>query len=222
MSHTSNQAVFVRQDDPTPPTPAHRRGWRSQFARPSGPLGWLVGHLMALKNEERSLWVLSLLDLRPTDRVLETGYGSGADVRRVAAIARQGLVAGVDHSETMWRQARRRNAEAVKAGRVDLRLGPASRLPFPDASFDKAFSINAAQFWRAPSEELRELRRVLERGGLLAVAVQPRSKGATEETAVSTGRALVEALKAAGLQDVRLETRKLRPVSVVCALGRNA
>jgi ubiquinone/menaquinone biosynthesis C-methylase UbiE len=192
--------------------------WRSQFGCPTGWLGWLIGHLMAVKNKERSLWVLSLLELRPQDRVLEIGFGSGADVRRVSE--RVAFAAGVDHSELMVAQARRRNRAGVVAGRVDLRLASSSSLPFADAAFDKAFAINAAQFWKDVTGDLRELRRVLKPGGLAAIAVQPRSKGATEETAAVTGERLAGALCAAGFRDVQLETRKLRPVSVVCSLGR--
>jgi len=49
--------------------------WRDQFAKPSGTMGWIAGHLMAMKNGHRSTWVFSLLDLKPTDRVLEIGFG---------------------------------------------------------------------------------------------------------------------------------------------------
>lgn len=191
---------------------------RKQFGRPSGAVGALVGHLMAVKNRQRSLFVLSLLEVGPEDRVLEIGFGPGVDVARVAERASRGFVAGVDHSEVMVRQAVRRNAEAIGAGRVELRLGSASRLPHPDGCFDKAFAINVAQFW-SRAEALAEVRRVLRPGGLAAIAVQPRSKGANEETARQTGEALAQALKAAGFKTVRLESRPLRPVSVVVALG---
>jgi ubiquinone/menaquinone biosynthesis C-methylase UbiE len=193
--------------------------WRRQFAKPTGVLGALVGHLMAAKNRERSEWVLGLLDVAPGDRVLEVGFGSGVDVGRTAARACSGYVAGVDHSEVMVQQARRRNAAAIAAGRVQLELGSATCLPWPDQAFDKAFAVNVAQFWGDGSPAVSELRRVLRPGGLLALAVQPRSKGATEETARQTGASLLAALAAAGFEKVRLESKALRPVSVVCALG---
>ena len=83
-------------------------GWRAQFACPTGWLGVLVGHLMALKNRERSAWVLSKLSLDEGDRVLEIGSGPGADLREAAR--RAGYVTGIDPSEVMVRQARRRSA----------------------------------------------------------------------------------------------------------------
>src|SRR5271168_4473975 len=114
----------------------------SQFTHPRGWVGWLVGQLLAVKNKERSLWVLTLLDLRPTDRVLEIGFGPGADIQRVAARVPQGSVAGVDHSEAMVRQASSRNAEFVRDHRVELSQGVASELPYASDSFDLVFAIN--------------------------------------------------------------------------------
>ena len=49
--------------------------WRKQFAKPTGTMGWVAGHLMAMKNRERSEYVFSLLELKASDRVLEIGFG---------------------------------------------------------------------------------------------------------------------------------------------------
>jgi len=66
-------------------------------------MGWVAGQLMAMKNGHRSVWVFSLLDLKPTDRVLEIGFGSGTDIARASQAA--AFVAGVDHSEVMLKMA---------------------------------------------------------------------------------------------------------------------
>ncbi len=195
-------------------------GFRGQFGRPTGRLGRLVGHVMAAKSRRRSEWVMSLLPIRPADRVLEIGFGPGVDIRRAAVRAVNGHVAGVDHSEEMVRMARRRNAAAVAAGRVELALGSMASLSFPDASFDIVYAINCFQFAADPAAALGEIRRVLRPGGLVALAIQPRNKAADEETASAVGRRLEALFADAGLKGVRLERKKLWPVSVVCALGR--
>ncbi len=201
------------------PAERRRRSIWQQFSRPTGALGWLVGHLMAIKNRERSEWLMPLLGVQPNDRVLEIGFGPGVDVRRVCAAAPGVRVAGIDHSEEMLRQARKRNAATVREGRVDLRLGSAFPLPFPDAAFDRAFSVNTVQFWPDRAAGLAELHRVLEPGGLLAIAIQPRNQGATEETTREWGARLSAELQAAGFSRVRLEFNDMRPVPAVCALG---
>lgn len=193
--------------------------WYNQFRFPQGWRGWLVGHLMAAKNRSRSLWVLSLLDLCPGYRVLEIGFGSGVDIRRVAAMLPGGLVAGVDQSQTMLRQASRRNLRSIQAGRVDLRQGIADHLPYPSASFDRVYAINIAQFWASPVDTCRELHRVLKPAGVVFLAVQPRNRGANERDADRVGESLRASLSEAGFTSVRLERHAMRPVSTVCAIG---
>jgi ubiquinone/menaquinone biosynthesis C-methylase UbiE len=191
---------------------------RDQFAKPTGTLGWLVGHALAFKNRERSEWVASLLELQHDERVLEIGFGPGTDIARASRAA--AFVAGVDHSETMLRQASGRNRSAIRDGRVELKLGTASQLPYPDAQFDCAFAINSAQFWKDLPTALAELKRVLKPGGRVALAVQPRNKGATDETARQVGFGLAKALTAAGFADVYCEFREMRPVATAGVLGR--
>jgi SAM-dependent methyltransferase len=192
--------------------------WRKQFAKPEGALGWAVGHLMAIKNGERSEWVFSLLDLKPQDRVLEVGFGPGTDVLRASRAAAS--VAGVDHSELMVKQATRRNAKAIREGRVALQLGSANKLPYPEEHFDKIFAINSAQFWKDAVPTLHEMSRVLKPGGWIALAVQPRNKGATDDHAYHAGKGLADSMKKAGFTEVHVESRAMKPVSTVCALGQ--
>lgn len=201
------------------PAPDGASGWRGQLARPTGFTGRLAGHLMALRNKEESWQVLPMLDIHEDDRVLEVGFGSGMDIRRVSEMTIDGFVAGIDHSEVMVEQARKRNAAAIRAGRVEIRHAEASRLPYADVSFNKIFSINVAHFWSDPVAVLEELRRVLRTGGLIAVAVQPRRK---TRSARETGQLLVEWLRASRFSDVRLESKRMKPVATMCALAVKA
>jgi ubiquinone/menaquinone biosynthesis C-methylase UbiE len=191
---------------------------RKQFGHPTGWMGALIGHLMALKNRERSEWILAQLALAQTDRVLEIGFGPGVDVKRAAARATS--VAGIDRSDVMLRQATRRNRAGVDGGRIELRLGTVPPIPFGDGAFDKAFSINSFQFWKDEGLALAELRRVMKPGGIVALAVQPRNKGATEATAREVGRQMAAALTAAGFSDVAIAFHAMRPVSTACVTAR--
>ena len=193
-------------------------GLRTQFAKPAGAMGWVAGQLMARRNRDQSLWVFSLLDLKPSEHVLEIGFGPGMDIERASHAA--AFVAGVDHSELMLRQASKRNREAIQQGRVELKLGSAGQLPYPDGRFDSLFAINSAQFWKDTVKTLTEAGRVLKPGGRIVLAVQPRSKGATTETARQAGIGLAKALTAAGFQDVHSELNEMRPVAMVCVLAR--
>jgi len=172
-------------------------------------------------NRRRNAWAVSLLDVRPEDRVLEIGFGPGIAIRELGRLARKGYVCGIDHSELMVRRAKRLNAEGLRRGVVDLRLGSVPEdLPAFDEPFDKILVVNATMFWREPVARLEELRRLLRSGGLIAVAHQPRGPGASDETSAAKGREIEAALAQAGFSEVRLETMALKP-AVVCALGVN-
>ncbi|SEM09698.1 Methyltransferase domain-containing protein [Stigmatella aurantiaca] len=191
--------------------------WMRHFGHPTGLLGALAGHLMALKNRKRSLSVLTLVDPRPGERILEVGFGPGLDIRRVSRAA--AFVAGVDPSPVMLRQAQRRNASAIRAGKVELAPGDVRSLPFADGAFDKAFSINSAQFWPEPFLAVQELRRVLRPQGQLVLAVQPRSVGADARTSRETAEELAALLAANAFEAVTSTLKPAGRVPIACAVA---
>ena len=91
---------------------------------------------------------VGLLEVRPDDRVLGIGFGPGKQIQLPARRATAGLVAGVDLSEVMVEQATRRNRALVRQGRVDLRRGTVSDLPFGDRQFTKVCAVIASFFGR--------------------------------------------------------------------------
>src|SRR5262249_6843216 len=190
---------------------------RAQFVCPTGWLGSIVGRLMAIKNRERSEWVLSQLGVNPGDRVLEIGFGPGVDVARTAAIGAS--VAGIDPSDVMVRQASRRNADAIRAGRVDLRRGAMPDLPFVDAAFDKAYSINSYQFWPYKTRALAELRRVMRPGGVVIIGVHGGNRGGTEDPGREPGEEMVRAWRGVGLGAASLRLRRMSRVAPACAIA---
>ena len=192
-----------------------------QFLRPHGFRGRAAGWVMATRgsNRERNIWAVGLLDVQPHDRVLEIGFGPGIAIQEFARRAMDGLVVGVDHSEVMVRQARKRNAAAVRAGRVDLRLGSAEALPRFDAPFDKILAVNSLLFWDDPVARLKELHDRLRPGGQIAIVYQPRGPGSTNEVAARTGQEIAAHFTEVGFTEVHVETLALKPTAVVCVLG---
>lgn len=139
------------------------------FGRPQGMLGRLGGFIMARTNRNIAARAIALLDVQPHDSVLEIGFGPGVGIELVASMLSSGRVAGVDASAEMVEQARVRNAEALKTGRVKLRRGSVETLPFEHETFDKALAINSMQVWPDAVAGLREIRRVMKPGGRMAL-----------------------------------------------------
>ena len=178
--------------------------------------GWVFAHRPS--NRQRNRWVVSLLQVRPAERVLEIGFGPGLAVAELAR-AGAGHVYGVDHSAVMLRQAARRNAAAIRAGRVTLLGASVDQLPPAlDGPFDAILAVNSLGFWPAPAERLAELRRRLAPGGRIAVVSQPRCHGATASTSRSAAGEIENLLRGAGFTHPRTETLPLSP-PVVCVLA---
>jgi ubiquinone/menaquinone biosynthesis C-methylase UbiE len=100
--------------------------------------------------------------VRPGGRVLEVAPGPGLTAIELARTGRYS-VAGLDISESFVRIAAE---NARKAGvAVEFRLGNASQMPFPDASFDFVVCSAAFKNFSDPVGALNEIHRVLKPGG---------------------------------------------------------
>jgi SAM-dependent methyltransferase len=105
--------------------------------------------------------VIAGLGLPPAARILDAGCGSG---RNMVELARYGGVTGIELSETSVALARRRGAGEVISGSV-------LEMPFADASFDLAVSLDVIEHLEDDLTALRELRRTVAPGGALLVTV---------------------------------------------------
>ncbi len=192
---------------------------REQFGNPHGLVGRLAGRVMTHRNLDRARWAVGLLDVKPTDRCLELGFGPGLAIAELAAAAPDGQVLGLDRSDLMVRTAARHNRAAVEAGQIVLRRGEVEDgLPF-DGPFDVVLTVNSSFFWRDQDEVFARLRGEVAPGGRIAVVVQPRFKGATDADAVRIAEANADCLRAAGFVDLRTETLVLRPTDAGAAVG---
>ena len=192
-----------------------------QAHRPRGAAGRVTAWEMAHRpsNRQRNCWVVSLLDVRPADRVLEIGFGPGVAIAELAR-AGAGHVYGIDHSDVMLRQASRRNAAAIRAGRVSLIRASVDQLPPAlDGPFDAILAVNSLGFWPAPGKRLAELRQRLAPGGRIAIVSQPRCPGATAATSRTAATEIENLLREAGFTLLGTESLPLDPPAV-CVLAR--
>jgi ubiquinone/menaquinone biosynthesis C-methylase UbiE len=162
---------------------------------------------MARDHRPENRWTVAVLDAQPADRILEIGFGAGVAIEALSGVVGAGQITGVDFSPTMLRAARRRNAAAIRAGRVRLLCADAVDLPLAAQSFDQAYSIHSIYFWSRPAAALAEIWRVLRPGGRLVLTILPRELWnidspdlavGTPECRPYTGAELSELLHAAG------------------------
>jgi ubiquinone/menaquinone biosynthesis C-methylase UbiE len=185
--------------------------WGKQHNRPGGIMGWLVGEQMVRQHRPETTWTVDLLNIQPTDTVLEVGFGAGRGIELAAERARNGHIMGIDLSETMVWVATRRNAQAVKAGQVTLAQGTILALPFEDHLFDKIMTIHTFYFWPEPSQALKELCRVLKPGGTVVITLSTGKINAQGEVEVWTPlqsaleEQVIPEMQQAGFKVARLE-----------------
>ena len=112
-------------------------------------------------------------ELRPGDRVLDVGFGTGLNL---AYYPRDCRIVGIDVSPEMLDRGRQRIA-LLGLSNVDVQVMDAARLEFADGEFDKAIATYVVSAVPEPARVLSEMRRVVKPGGTFVVLNHFRSTG---------------------------------------------
>ena len=108
------------------------------------------------RREKRA--VLEALAPVEDERVLEIACGTG---RFTVMLAERGAdIVGLDISDAMLAQGRRKAGEAGLDDTVEFMRGDATRLPFPDDHFDAVFAMRFFHLADTPAKFLAEMARV--------------------------------------------------------------
>jgi len=193
----------------------------AQFHHPSGILGRLAGWIMAHRqsNIERNRWTVELLQLKPTDRVLELGPGPGITLGLICEQVSSGLAVGVDHSATMLASCGKYNRQAIRGGRLQLIQADFTELPELPGPFDHIVAVNSLQFDGMSEQTLQSIVERLAPDGQLAVTFQPRGKTPSRKKALAFAGQLTQLLSRAGLTNTRVEELPMTPVPAICVLA---
>jgi ubiquinone/menaquinone biosynthesis C-methylase UbiE len=117
-------------------------------------------------------WGLEHISIENHHTILDVGCGGGRTVGKLAAIATQGKVYGVDYSDESVAATKRTNARWIDLGRVQIRHGSVSQLPFPDGMFDLVTAVETHFWWPNLPGDIREVFRVLKPGGTLVLIAE--------------------------------------------------
>jgi len=137
-----------------------------QLRKPSGLIGRLfVGKSLNKSNGPLEDMGLELMDLKPGYHVLEIGFGNGRLISKMAPRLHEGTITGIDISDVMIEQARKRNQDFIQSGKVKLLKASVEDIPAEDEYFDRIFTANTIYFWPDPGSDIGEVFRTLKTGG---------------------------------------------------------
>jgi len=175
-------------------------------------------------------WGLANVAIEKHFTILDVGCGGGRTLGKLVAAATEGKVYGVDYSEESVAASKRTNARSIELGRVEVRLGSVSELPFADSTFDLITAVETHFWWPDLPGDLREIFRVLKPGCTFIIIAEV-YKGADtamaklcEKTAPHSGMTLLnrdqhrDVLAHAGFSDVQVRVNADQ--GWICATGR--
>lgn len=209
---------------------ATRSAHVSQCQKPRGWLGRLTLWNMNSRHSKVTDWGLAHVKIDERDTILDVGCGGGRTVSKLAAMATQGKVCGVDFSEASVAVSKKANARWIEMGRVEIRHASVSQLPFPDGMFDLVTAVETHFWWPDLPGDTREIFRVVKPGGKL-ILIAEIYKGANtlaarlaEKYADRSPIKLLsvdehrELLRTAGFTDVQVVDERAK--GWICATGK--
>jgi ubiquinone/menaquinone biosynthesis C-methylase UbiE len=147
--------------------------WLSrQVRKPSGALGRRFVRAIGLGHSAMTDWGLQQLTIPKDGAILDVGCGGGRTVNKLAGLAPQGRVVGLDYSAASVAVSRSTNAQEMQTGRVQIEAGSVAALPFPDRTFDVVTAVETHYYWPDLPANVREVLRVLKAGGTFALIAE--------------------------------------------------
>ena len=155
--------------------------WRRSF--------WQGNLVLGISFEREATMILEAARVRPTSTVLDLACASGIYARRLARVATEGRVVGLDLSRPMLEVAVQR-ARAESLGNLAFVRGTAQELPCDDGCFDCLNCCGALHLFPNVSQALAEIARVLKPGGRFTMATFRKRSGVIGRAHVSGSEAI--------------------------------
>jgi ubiquinone/menaquinone biosynthesis C-methylase UbiE len=176
----------------------------NQFRKPSGLFGRWNLRDMNRRHSALTDWGLKHVSIESCQSILDVGCGGGRTLQKLATLASEGKVYGVDYSEASVATSTRTNYHSIETGRVEIRHGSVSQLPFADRSFDLVTAVETHFYWPDLPADIREVLRVLKGGGTFAIIVEAYKGGKYDQRM----QRFAEAMKPLGYSHLSVEEHR--------------
>ena len=198
--------------------------------KPQGEEGVQMLQRMNRSHFELTDWALRSLELEEGDQVRDIGCGGGAALKNMSERIASGHLTGVDYSEVSVRLSKETNAEDIKRDKMEILGASVEKLPFRDERFDKIITVESFYFWPDPEENLKEVFRVLKKGGAFLLVADIYQKEGLKADVLETVKEyhllnptreeFGEMFRQAGFQNIEIHTKESE--DWICVLGKRA
>src|SRR5262245_41265369 len=200
----------------------------NQVRKPTRWVGKLFLWVMNISHSSVTDWGLRHVLIEKGFTILDVGCGGGRTIQKLAAIATEGMVCGIDYAEGSVAACCGKNAQLIEAGRVEIQQASVSQLPFPDDKFDLVTAVETQYYWPDMVKDMKEILRVLKPGGTLIVIAES-YKGGRYDKLQGLGMGLLrstrlsvdehrELFSTAGYTDVQMFEERNK--GWICGIGR--
>ncbi|PJI06859.1 MULTISPECIES: class I SAM-dependent methyltransferase [Clostridium] len=141
----------------------------NQCKKPTGELGKIIVDDMNLRHFELTDWGLKKVNIKNDDTILDIGCGGGRTVNRMASIAKDGKVFGIDYSLDCVNWSKDYNKKFVTNNKVEILHGSVEKMPFENDKFDIITAVETIYFWPNILENFKEVNRILKPNGVFAI-----------------------------------------------------
>lgn len=120
----------------------------------------------------RFKWALTVIQPKPSDKILEIGCGSGTLTSLIATKLTTGQITSIDRSPSMIRTAKNRNKQFIETGKASVIETSLEDWTYLE-SFDKVVAFNVSMFWLYPERSIPLVKQLLKPTGRFFIMYQP-------------------------------------------------
>lgn len=192
----------------------------TELGDPRKPHGAAGAEMLAGMNEHHYAvtgWGLDFFEFEDNDRILDIGCGGGETLRRMSDKTVNGHLTGLDYSPLSVKLSSEKNKADIESGKMKIIEASVEKMPFDDNSFDKIITVESFYFWPDPAENLREVYRILDKGGRFLIVADINGDAELDEKDIEgiekfklynpKLKEFHALLEAAGFKDIKVHTK---------------
>ena len=192
----------------------------TELGDPRKPHGEAGAEMLKGMNEHHYAvtgWALGFFEFNENDRILDIGCGGGETLRRMSEKTENGTLTGLDYSKLSVKLSIEKNKEDIESGKMNIIEESVEKMPFDDNSFDKIITVESFYFWPDPAENLREVYRVLDKGGKFLIVADINGDADLDEKDIEgiekfslynpTLKEFHDLLEKTGFKDIKIHTQ---------------